>query len=31
MDHCFVFALFICEDSARYIVAVKPYITKKFS
>jgi len=30
MGHCFVFALLICEDDSQDIVAVKPYLTKKF-
>jgi SRSO17 transposase len=31
IGHCFVVALLICEDNSHYIVAVKPYLTKKFS
>jgi hypothetical protein len=31
IGHCFVSALLICEDDTQHIVAVKPYVTKKFS
>jgi len=30
MGHCFVFAMLICEDGLQHIVAVSPYLTKKF-
>lgn len=30
MGHCFVFAMLICEDGSQHIVAVSPYLTKKF-
>ena len=30
IGHCFVAALLICEDGSQHVVAVKPYLTKKF-
>ena len=30
IGHCFVFALLVCEDGSEHIVAVKPYLTRKF-